>query len=210
MTDEMEKLQKTAMICDKGLPMNKAAKSFKKTIDEFNFISIIITALNNDAMNDDLLHWEDVRNKYRSKTGKQGTFITKDPKAKKPMTVQRLITHKMGELHEDIVEISQKASLERKLREDTDTIKTWIKTQKLEFIEKTREEEVYYILGKNEEFLTDLYDHMVGASTILANRYVAKIRNQAEQVKGQLKRIEAVYNEWWECQKLWIHLEPIF
>jgi len=70
MTDEMEKLQKTSMICAKGLPMNKAAKNFKKTIDEFNFISIIITALNNDAMSDEEDHWNDVRNKYRSKTGK--------------------------------------------------------------------------------------------------------------------------------------------
>ena len=54
-------------------------------------------------------------------------------------------------------------------------------------------------MGKNEEFLTELYDHMVGVSTILANRYVAKIRKQAERVKYALKRIEEVYNEWWEC-----------
>lgn len=85
MTDEMEKLQKTSLICAKGLPMNKAAKSFKKTIDEFNYISIIITAFNNDALQVD--HWDEVRNKYRSKTGKQGTFISPDQKAKKPMTV---------------------------------------------------------------------------------------------------------------------------
>jgi hypothetical protein len=79
-------------------------------------------------MNDDDLHWKDVKELYRSKTGKQGTFITKDPKAKKPMTVHRLITHKMAELHEEIVEISSKATKERYLRRELDNIKTFIKT----------------------------------------------------------------------------------
>jgi hypothetical protein len=38
------------------------------------------------------------------------------------------------------------------------------------------DDQEYYILKKNEEFITLLDDHLVAVTNILANRYVTKIR----------------------------------
>ena len=73
MNDTMEKLQKTANLCNKELAGNMAALNFKKEIDVFNKVAVVITALNNDAMTED--HWEEVNEtitKHKRDNGKSG------------------------------------------------------------------------------------------------------------------------------------------
>ena len=50
MNDEMQKIYKAANLCQKSLITNPAAKEFKKTIDDFLKINIVVSALNVKAM----------------------------------------------------------------------------------------------------------------------------------------------------------------
>ena len=73
MNELVEKLVKTANLCNKELAGNYAALEFKKEIDVFAKVAIVITALNNDAMNDD--HWDevyDVINTHKRDNGQSG------------------------------------------------------------------------------------------------------------------------------------------
>jgi len=58
MNDEMQKIYKAANLCQKSLITNPAAKEFKKTIDDFLKINIVVSALNVKAM--DQSHWLEV------------------------------------------------------------------------------------------------------------------------------------------------------
>jgi len=117
----------------------------------------------------------------------------------------------MGDIHEDIVEISSKATKEKMLLKQLNDIKHFIDTTKLEFKVREREEEDdFYVLDKNEEFITILDDNMVQVTNILANRYVTKVKSKAKTIQKNLKTISDVFDEWINCQKLWLHLEPIF
>ena len=102
----------------------------------------------------------------------------------------------MGDIHEDIVEISSKATKEKMLLKQLNDIKHFIDTTKLEFKVREREEEDdFYVLDKNEEFITILDDNMVQVTNILANRYVTKVKGKAKTIQKNLKTISDVFDD---------------
>lgn len=44
------------------------------------------------------------------------------------------------------------------------------------------EDEEFYVLDKNEDFITKLDENMVKVTNILANRYVTKVKKQALKI----------------------------
>ena len=97
-------------------------------------IKNIIVSLNNSAMVDS--HWDEVREIYTSRTGKQGKFLTKKRDGPKTATVKRLQTHKMGLFVEEIMEISSKATKEKILKKNLDAIINFMKNESLIFKER--------------------------------------------------------------------------
>lgn len=81
-------------------------------------------------------HWDEVREIYTNRTGKQGRFLTKNRDGTKTATVKRLLTHKMGLFVEEIMEISEKATKEKILKKNLDEIVYFIKNETLIFKER--------------------------------------------------------------------------
>ena len=131
-------------------------------------------------------------------------------KTKKTLTVERVIHNKMYRLHEEISEIATRATMEAELENMLLGIDNFLQTQQLVIAKKAREGQEYFILGNNEEFVTELDDHVVTVSNILGNRYVEGVKSHAIRIQHQLSQLSKILDEWMDCQRNWLYLEPIF
>jgi hypothetical protein len=57
----------------------------------------------------------------------------------------------------------------------------------------------------------DILDQLISAiNMVLANRYVTKLRSEAEVMKKKLTNFQECYDQWVTMQKTWMYMEKIF
>lgn len=66
------------------------------------------------------------------------------------------------------------------------------------------------ILVDMDDIFTALDDSMANIGMILGSRFVAPLRNEAEQLKKYISLLSDTIDEWLMCQKNWRYLKNIF
>lgn len=57
----------------------------------------------------------------------------------------------------------------------------------------------------------DILDQLISAiNMVLANRYVTKLRSEAEEMKKKLTKFQEAFDQWVAMQKTWMYMEKIF
>ena len=194
---DLNKYNRTAFLCNKGLPTNKMVPKLKASIDQFNPLLPIITDLRNPTLKD--RHWDKI-------TALVGIDI---PKLEVKLTVGDIVTKNLGQYQEELSVISTAAQQESILEELMVKVTTiW---DKIEFeVKPYKDVKDLYILGDTSEVVTSLDDSLVTINTVLGSRYVAGIRTYVDTWRSKLMLFQEVLDEWLTCQKNWMYLEVIF
>ena len=125
------------------------------------------------------------------------------------VTLEKLINMKVDQKKDEIAEIAIRAQKENDLSRQLEHEKIKWRTAELPMTTHSSGAEVYK-LGNLDETLQNLDDSLVVINSILANRYVEAIRDQASQFQKELLLIQKTLDEWMTCQKQWAYLESIF
>merc|ERR1711871_808256 len=67
-----------------------------------------------------------------------------------------------------------------------------------------------WILGAVDDIYQLLDDSIVTVSAILGSRYVSAIRESVEMWHKNFLLMQVTLEQWLNCQKTWMYLEPIF
>ena len=67
-----------------------------------------------------------------------------------------------------------------------------------------------FILKQADEILTLLDDQLMKTQAVKGSPYIKCFEARARKWEGRLQLISAIMEEWLQCQKTWMYLEPIF
>ncbi|CAM9627191.1 unnamed protein product, partial [Phaeothamnion confervicola] len=111
-----------------------------------------------------------------------------------------------GEL---ISELSGAASGEAQLEGSLDAIRTaWDATQLV--LLPYRDQPSMWVLGGMDEVMAQLEDHQVALQTMGGSRFISGVREEVESWSKRLSLLAETLDEWSQCQRNWMYLEPIF
>jgi len=67
-----------------------------------------------------------------------------------------------------------------------------------------------WILGDIEEVRQRLEENQTALQTMLGSKYIAAVQQEVDMWDKKLAHVSEVLDEWLQCQKAWMYLEPIF
>jgi dynein heavy chain, axonemal len=124
------------------------------------------------------------------------------------LTLQALLNLNAAEHIEEVQEITIAAekqyNLERNLRA---MISEW---DAIEFEVKAYKESGTFIVGGIDEIMTLLDDHIVKTQTMRGSPYIKPIEAECKDWEFKLKYAQSLLDQWINCQRTWMYLEPIF
>ena len=206
LTEVIKKNINLSNVLLKEIDGNFMFQNFKKVIDNFKNIVIIINAFQDKAMKErewtkiaELLSKDPEIEYYR--------FDYRDPE----FMVISIMEMNMIKYTEEIQEISIRASKEQKLLEMLEDIREFLKGKKSEIVtDLYKNSKDIWILGNNDNLIKLLDDKIVTVTNILSSRYVHGIKPQVVEQKDSLDYFQELLDELGLCQRMWLYLEPIF
>lgn len=171
---ECDKYSKISGQLERALEPNEIQVELKQLVDNYKDAMPIVSALRNQNLKED--HWKEIReiiNKPAFNVDEEG------------YTLEKLLDENVTPFQEQICSISSRATGEAKLLIDFNSITTqW-------------NEITFKVVPYNEKYLKliefdkmyDIMDQLISAiNMVLANRYVSKLRNEAEEMKKKLTK----------------------
>ncbi|XP_037871312.1 dynein axonemal heavy chain 1 isoform X2 [Bombyx mori] len=190
---------KTVLKCIKvfaDLPkVQNVAISVKNDIDEFRPLIPIIQAVRNPGMKE--RHW----NEFMEKAGITLTMNEKQ-------TFDMCLKQGVGKHGDLIAQIGELASKEYVIEQALDKMQT-------DWATKTMEITPYkntgtYMMKVPDETLQLLDEHLLATQQLGFSPFKAAFELRIEEWDSKLRMMQMVLDEWIECQKDWMYLEPIF
>lgn len=195
-TKECDKYSKISGQLERALEPNEIQVELKQLVDNYKDAMPIVSALRNQFLKED--HWKEIReiiNKPSFNVDEEG------------YTLEKLLEENVTPFQEQICSISSRATGEAKLLIDFNSITSqW-------------NDITFKIVPYNEKYMKliefdkmyDIMDQLISAiNMVLANRYVNKLRSEAEDMKKKLTKFQEAFDQWVAMQKTWMYMEKIF
>ena len=124
------------------------------------------------------------------------------------LTLSQLLGLPLAACKAEIEEICNAAEKEYALECGLDRMQREWKT--LEFTLEPYKASGTFVLKAADEILTLLDDQLMKTQAIKGSPYIRHFETRARKWEARLQLISAIMEEWLQCQKTWMYLEPIF
>ncbi|XP_053239011.1 dynein axonemal heavy chain 14 isoform X1 [Podarcis raffonei] len=194
---DVNRFMQIVQILEKGLPENTILPAMKKSLYEFKEFLPIIIALRNPCLQP--RHWETIQN-----------IVKQTINGDKRLTLDKILEFNMFQYRKEINEVSvtasNEATLEAMLKRIIDI---WFKTE-FHLSQYHTETSTTLIISSAEDIIALLEDSQVTLSTIKGSCFIGPIKSLVDAWDRKLNLFSCTLEEWLNCQRNWIYLEPIF
>uniref|UniRef100_H2YVP8 AAA+ ATPase domain-containing protein n=1 Tax=Ciona savignyi TaxID=51511 RepID=H2YVP8_CIOSA len=195
--DNVMRFMQTIFMLEKGLPKNEIVPRLKQLVTEFKQGLPLIAALRNTSLKQ--RHWEEIQYAI-------GRSLTRDA----TLTLGDLLKWRLFQHRDLIMEISTRATNEATLLTMLNKlINTW-QTTDFKLVAHTSGPQNVMIVSTAEEIWNQLEESQMTIATIKGSRYVTPIKGQVEDWERKLMLFSRTLDEWMQCQRNWLYLEPVF
>ncbi|XP_044772138.1 dynein axonemal heavy chain 14 [Neomonachus schauinslandi] len=182
---------------EKGLPKNDMVAHLKQSVTEFKQEVPIITALGNPRLKP--RHWAALQE-----------VIGKSVSLDKDCTIENLLALKMFQYENEINEISTSATNEAALEKMLFKIIDQWNTTPLHLVVHQSEMVSILIISSIDDILTQLEESQIILATVKGSSSLGPIRDLVDEWDQNLTLFSHTLEEWMNCQRNWLYLEPIF
>ena len=124
------------------------------------------------------------------------------------MTLQEFLSLDLGRWNDQISEITNKASNEYNIETSLDQMDNELQTQ--QFVSKEFKDTNQYILTQIDDIVSLVDDQLVTTQTLLTSPFIAPNKKRALERLTFLRLSHDILDQWIECQRGWLYLQPIF
>ncbi|KAM9212758.1 dynein axonemal heavy chain 14 [Dugong dugon] len=193
----VSKWMQIILVLEKGLPKNDMVTYFKQSVTNFKQELPIIMALGNPCLKP--RHWEALHE-----------IIGKSVSLDRNCTVENLLTLKMFHYEEEINEISTAATNEAALEKMLFKIIDLWNTTPLHLVLHHTEACSILIISSVDDILAQLEESQVILGTVKGSSYLGPIKDLVDEWDQNLAIFSYTLEEWMNCQRNLLYLEPIF
>ncbi|XP_074241361.1 dynein axonemal heavy chain 14 isoform X3 [Saimiri boliviensis] len=193
----VSKLMDIILVLEKGLPKNSMLTHLKQVITEFKRELPIIIALGNPCLKP--RHWEALQE-----------IIGKSVPLDKNCKVENLLALKMLQYENEIKDISTSATNEAALEKILFKIIDFWSTAPLHLVLHHTEVYSIFIIPSIDDISAQLEESQVILATIKGSPHIGPIKDLVNEWDQNLTLFSYTLKEWMNCQRNWLHLEPIF
>ena len=155
----------------------------------------VIRSLASKALKD--RHWDEISEKL-------GAHIEPDDE----LTLNALLELDVAKHIDEIQEVCVAAEKQYGLEKALDAMK--VEWQSIEFVVKAYKETGTSVVGGVDDIVTLLDDHIVKTQTMRGSPFIKPIEQSCKDWEIRLKYAQGLIDEWVNCQRTWMYLEPIF
>ncbi|XP_064451600.1 dynein axonemal heavy chain 14 [Mirounga angustirostris] len=185
------------LVLEKGLPKNDMVARLKQSVTEFKQEVPIIMALGNPRLKP--RHWVALQE-----------VIGKSVSLDKDCTIENLLALKMFQYENEINEISTSATNEAALEKMLFKIIDQWNTTPLHLVVHQSETVSILIISSIDDILTQLEESQIILATVKGSSSLGPIRDLVDEWDQNLTLFSHTLEEWMNCQRNWLYLEPIF
>ncbi|XP_073755948.1 dynein axonemal heavy chain 14 isoform X3 [Callorhinus ursinus] len=185
------------LLLEKGLPKNDMVAHLKQSVMEFKQEVPIITALGNPHLKP--RHWAALQE-----------VIGKSVSLDKDCTVENLLALKMFQYENEINEISTSATNEAALEKMLFKIIDQWNTTPLHLVVHQSETVSILIISSIDDILTQLEESQIILATVKGSSSLGPIQDLVDEWDQNLTLFSHTLEEWMNCQRNWLYLEPVF
>ncbi|XP_039091728.1 dynein heavy chain 14, axonemal [Hyaena hyaena] len=182
---------------EKGLPKNDLVTHLKQSVTEFKQVLPTIIALGNPCLKP--RHWEAVQEII-------GKLVSPD----KNCTVENLLALKMFQYENKINEISTSATKEAALEKTLFKIIDLWNTTPLHLVVHQSETYSVLILSSTDDVLAQLEESQITLATVKGSSSLGPFKDLVKKWDQNLTLFSYTLEEWMNCQRNWLYLEPVF
>ncbi|XP_011359187.1 dynein heavy chain 14, axonemal [Pteropus vampyrus] len=184
-------------VLEKGLPRNNMVTHLRQSVTDFKQELPIIIALGNPCLKP--RHWEALQE-----------IIGKSVSLDKNCTVEDLLELKMFQHESQINEISTSATKETALEKMLFKIIELWNTTPLHLVPHHTETSSVLIISSLDDILAQLEESQIILATVKGSSYIGPIKALVDKWDQNLTLFSRTLEEWMNCQRTWLYLEPIF
>uniref|UniRef100_A0A4W2H6H3 Dynein axonemal heavy chain 14 n=1 Tax=Bos indicus x Bos taurus TaxID=30522 RepID=A0A4W2H6H3_BOBOX len=193
----VSKWMQIIFVLEKGLPKNDMVTHLKQSVIDFKQELPIIIALGNPCLKP--RHWEAVQE-----------IIGKSVSLDKNCTVENLLALKMFQYENEINEISTSATSEAALEKMLYKVIDLWNTTPLHLVLHHTEAYSILIISSIDDILVQLEESQIILATVKGSSYLGPIKDLVDEWDQNLALFSYTLEEWMNCQRNWLYLEPIF
>uniref|UniRef100_A0A8C3XBZ8 Dynein axonemal heavy chain 1 n=1 Tax=Cyanoderma ruficeps TaxID=181631 RepID=A0A8C3XBZ8_9PASS len=171
------------------------AMSFREKMDDFKQYVPLIQGLRNPGMRS--RHWEMLSN-----------LVKADVELEPSMTFGRCLELKLQDQMENVLKVAETASKEYAIENALNKIENEWKS--VSFIVALYKNTNTYILKSTDDISQLLDDHIVLVQSMSFSPFKKPFEERMNLWETKLKMTQDVLEEWLNCQRSWLYLEPIF
>ncbi|KAM6166251.1 LOW QUALITY PROTEIN: dynein axonemal heavy chain 14 [Erethizon dorsatum] len=184
-------------VLEKGLPKNDMVMHLKQSVADFKRELPIIIALGNPCLKP--RHWEALQ-EIMGKSVSLGINCT----------VDSILALKMFQYEREINEVSTSANNEAALEKMLFKIIDFWNTTPLHLVLHHTEIYSVLIISSVDDILAQLEESQVILATIKVSSYLRPFKELVNEWDQNLSLLSYTLEEWMNCQRTWLYLEPIF
>ncbi|XP_042636359.1 dynein axonemal heavy chain 14 [Orycteropus afer afer] len=185
------------LVLEKGLPKNDLLTNFKQSVTDFKQELPIIIALGNPCLKP--RHWEAIHE-----------IIGKSVSLDKNCSIENLLALKMFQYEDEINEISTAATNEAALEKMLFKIIDLWNATPLHLVLHHTETCPILIISSIDDILAQLEESQVTLGILKGSSYLGPIKDLVVEWDQNLTLFSYTLEEWMNCQRNWLYLEPIF
>ncbi|XP_057583181.1 dynein axonemal heavy chain 14 [Hippopotamus amphibius kiboko] len=193
----VSKWKEIIFVLEKDLPKNDMVTHLKQSVTDFKQELPIIIALGNPCLKP--RHWEALQE-----------IIGKSVSLDKNCTVENLLALKMFQYENEINEISSSATNEAVLEKMLFKIIELWNTTPLHLVLHHTEAYSILIISSIDDIFAQLEESQIILATVKGSSYLTPIKDLVDEWVQKLTLFSYTLEEWMNCQRNWLYLEPIF
>uniref|UniRef100_A0A2R9AUA6 Dynein axonemal heavy chain 14 n=1 Tax=Pan paniscus TaxID=9597 RepID=A0A2R9AUA6_PANPA len=193
----VSKLMHIISVLEKGLPKSDMVTHLKQVVTEFKQELPIIIALGNPCLKP--RHWEALQE-----------IIGKSVPLDKNCKVENLLALKMFQYENEINDMSTSATNEAALEKMLFKIIDFWNTTPLHLILHHTEIYSIFIIPSIDDISAQLEESQVILATIKGSPHIGPIKDLVNEWDQNLTLFSYTLEEWMNCQRNWLYLEPVF
>ncbi|XP_050616221.1 dynein axonemal heavy chain 14 isoform X10 [Macaca thibetana thibetana] len=193
----VSKLMHIISVLEKGLPKSDMLTHLKQVVTEFKQELPIIIALGNPCLKP--RHWEALQETI-------GKSVTLDKNCK----VENLLALKMFQYENEINDMSTSATNEAALEKMLFKIIDFWNITPLHLVLHHTEIYSIFIIPSIDDISAQLEESQVILATIKGSPHIGPIKDLVNEWDQNLTLFSYTLEEWMNCQRNWLYLEPIF
>ncbi|PNJ39368.1 DNAH14 isoform 1 [Pongo abelii] len=194
---DVSKLMHIISVLEKGLPKSDMVTHLKQVVTEFKQELPIIIALGNPCLKP--RHWETLQE-----------IIGKSVPLDKNCKVENLLALKMFQYENEINDMSTSATNEAALEKMLFKIIDFWNTTPLHLVLHHTEIYSIFIIPSIDDISAQLEESQVILATIKGSPHIGPIKDLVNEWDQNLTLFSYTLEEWMNCQRNWLYLEPVF